>query len=152
NKDTQRKHQQLRDVATVTAAPALGRGERKYDALRVYKQADKSKLLWRKRKAFPGQSRDRVPPACPGPSPGPPPSGTCLEHLPREARWRHLIKMPVPSQLTPLDVEEERLYSELLTLHLRECPATLQRNLISAAHSGISFFRSGSKVYAVDFG
>ncbi|KAK5621036.1 hypothetical protein CRENBAI_015127 [Crenichthys baileyi] len=38
-----------------------------------------------------------------------------------------------PPQLAPLDVEEQRLYSELLTLSLRECPATLRRKLISAA-------------------
>ncbi|KAI3360667.1 hypothetical protein L3Q82_002533 [Scortum barcoo] len=35
--------------------------------------------------AFPGQSRDIVSPACPGSSPRPPPGGTRLEHLPREA-------------------------------------------------------------------
>ncbi|KAI3352066.1 hypothetical protein L3Q82_020881 [Scortum barcoo] len=35
--------------------------------------------------AFPGQPRDIVSPACPGSSPRPPPGGTCLEHLPREA-------------------------------------------------------------------
>ncbi|XP_047226064.1 nectin-1 isoform X5 [Girardinichthys multiradiatus] len=40
-------------------------------------------LLRGEPKAFPGQPRDIVPPACPGPSPGPPPGGTCLEHLPR---------------------------------------------------------------------
>ncbi|MEQ2311850.1 hypothetical protein AMECASPLE_024741 [Ameca splendens] len=33
-------------------------------------------LLRGEPKAFPGQPRDIVPPACPGPSPGPPPSGT----------------------------------------------------------------------------
>ncbi|MED6274920.1 hypothetical protein CHARACLAT_021294 [Characodon lateralis] len=41
--------------------------------------------------ACPGQLRDIVPPACPGPSPGPPPSGTCLEHLPRKASRRHPV-------------------------------------------------------------
>ncbi|MEQ2236638.1 hypothetical protein ILYODFUR_014711 [Ilyodon furcidens] len=42
-------------------------------------------------KAFPGQPRDIVPPACPGPSPGPPPGGTCLEHLPRKASRCHPV-------------------------------------------------------------
>ncbi|MEQ2279247.1 Nephrocystin-3 [Ameca splendens] len=42
-------------------------------------------------KAFPGQQRDIVPPTCPGPSPGPPPGGTCLEHLPRKASRRHPV-------------------------------------------------------------
>ncbi|MED6235896.1 hypothetical protein ATANTOWER_001684 [Ataeniobius toweri] len=42
-------------------------------------------------KAFPGQPRDIVPPACPGPSPGAPPGGTCLEHLPRKASRRHPV-------------------------------------------------------------
>ncbi|MEQ2198914.1 hypothetical protein XENOCAPTIV_020799, partial [Xenoophorus captivus] len=41
-------------------------------------------LLRGEPKAFPGQPRDIVPPVCPGPSPGPPPNGTCLEHLPRK--------------------------------------------------------------------
>ena len=47
--------------------------------------------------------------------------------------------MPEPPQLAPLDVEEQRFYSELLlmtellTLSLRESPATLRRKLISAA-------------------
>ncbi|MEQ2293921.1 hypothetical protein AMECASPLE_038421, partial [Ameca splendens] len=36
------------------------------------------KLLRGEPKAFPGQLRDIVPPACPGPSPGPPPGGMCL--------------------------------------------------------------------------
>ncbi|MEQ2245915.1 hypothetical protein ILYODFUR_032944 [Ilyodon furcidens] len=45
-------------------------------------------LLQVEPKAFPGQPRDIVPPACPGPSPGPPPGGTCLEHLPRKASRR----------------------------------------------------------------
>ncbi|KAI3373072.1 hypothetical protein L3Q82_006339 [Scortum barcoo] len=45
---------------------------------------------------------------------GPPPGGTCLEHLPREASRGHPKQMPKPPQLTPLDAEEQRLYSELL--------------------------------------
>ncbi|MED6272054.1 hypothetical protein CHARACLAT_026418 [Characodon lateralis] len=48
-------------------------------------------LLRGEPKAFPGQLRDIVPPACPGPSPGPLHSGTCLEHLPRKASWRHPV-------------------------------------------------------------
>ncbi|MED6281564.1 hypothetical protein CHARACLAT_022898 [Characodon lateralis] len=43
------------------------------------------KLLREEPKAFPGQPRDIVLPECPEPSPGPPPGGTCLEHLPRKA-------------------------------------------------------------------
>uniref|UniRef100_A0A3B4B9X5 Uncharacterized protein n=1 Tax=Periophthalmus magnuspinnatus TaxID=409849 RepID=A0A3B4B9X5_9GOBI len=50
--------------------------------------------------------RDIVPPVCPGSSPGPPPSGTCLKHLSREASRRHHEQMPEPPPL--------QLYSELL--------------------------------------
>ncbi|KAK3532345.1 hypothetical protein QTP86_016026 [Hemibagrus guttatus] len=64
--------------------------------------------------AFPGQPRDIVSPACPGSSPGFLPGGACLEHLPREMSRRHPKQMPEPPQLAPLDVEEQRLYSELL--------------------------------------
>ncbi|MEQ2246034.1 hypothetical protein ILYODFUR_034159, partial [Ilyodon furcidens] len=60
--------------------------------------------------------------ACPGLSPGPPPSGTCLEHFSRKVSRRHPVWMPEPPQQAPLDVEEQQLYSELLTLSLRECP------------------------------
>ncbi|MEQ2228679.1 hypothetical protein ILYODFUR_011333 [Ilyodon furcidens] len=55
-------------------------------------------------KAFPGQPRDIVPPACPGSSSGPPHSATCPEHLTREASRRHPNQMPDPPQLAPLDV------------------------------------------------
>ncbi|MED6257310.1 Cytosolic 5'-nucleotidase 1A [Ataeniobius toweri] len=41
---------------------------------------DLLQLLQGESKAFPGQPRDIVPSVCPGPPPG----GTCLEHLPRE--------------------------------------------------------------------
>ncbi len=64
--------------------------------------------------AFRGQPGDIVSPACPRSSPGPPPGGTRPEHLPRKASRRHPVQMPDPPQLTPLDVEEQRLYSELL--------------------------------------
>ncbi|MED6244781.1 hypothetical protein ATANTOWER_024113 [Ataeniobius toweri] len=76
---------------------------------------------------FPDPSEDIVSPACPGPSPGPPPVGTFLKHLRRKVSGGHSKQMPEPPQLTPLDVEEQRLYSEPLTLPLRECPATLRR-------------------------
>ncbi|KAI3356345.1 hypothetical protein L3Q82_017575, partial [Scortum barcoo] len=73
--------------------------------------------------AFPGQPRDIVSPVCPGSSPGPPPpGGTCLEHLPREASRGHPKQMPEPPQLTPLDVKEQRLYSKLLLSDLSFSP------------------------------
>ncbi|CAM4598776.1 unnamed protein product [Leuciscus chuanchicus] len=64
--------------------------------------------------AFPGQPGDIVSPACPRSSPGSPPSGMRPEHLPGKASRRHPEQMPDPPQLTPLHVEEQRLYSELL--------------------------------------
>ncbi|KAK3570563.1 hypothetical protein QTP86_022515 [Hemibagrus guttatus] len=71
-------------------------------------------LFQRDPEAFPGQPRDIVSPACPGSSPGPLPGGACPEHLSREMSRRHLKQMPEPPQLPPFDVEEQRLYSELL--------------------------------------
>ncbi|MEQ2299957.1 hypothetical protein AMECASPLE_020411 [Ameca splendens] len=81
-------------------------------------------------KVFPGQPRDIVPPACPGTSPGPPPSGTFLEHLPREPSRRHrcpshldwLLLMWRSSGSTP---SSSRI-AEVLTLSLRERLATLE--------------------------
>ncbi|MEQ2252927.1 hypothetical protein ILYODFUR_026849, partial [Ilyodon furcidens] len=90
-------------------------------------------------KAFPGQPRNIVPPACPGSSSGPLPGGMCPEHLTREASRRHPNQIPEPPQLAPLDMEKQRLYSESLlddraSHHtLRESPDALQRKLISAA-------------------
>ncbi|KAK3542720.1 hypothetical protein QTP70_000097 [Hemibagrus guttatus] len=52
--------------------------------------------------------------ACPGSSPGSLPGGACPEHLPRETSRRHSKQIPEPPQLSPFDVEEQRLYSELL--------------------------------------
>ncbi|MED6286724.1 hypothetical protein CHARACLAT_009104 [Characodon lateralis] len=58
-------------------------------------------------KAFPGQPRNIVLPACPRSSSGPPAGGTCPEHL----TGRHPYQMPVPTQLAPLNVEKQRLFS-----------------------------------------
>ncbi|MED6286564.1 hypothetical protein CHARACLAT_007279, partial [Characodon lateralis] len=82
---------------------------------------------------FPGQPRIIVPPACPGLS---------MVLCPVGRAWNTSRGRPPGAsgtpQLTPLDVEEQQLYFELLsvgllTLSLRECLATLQRKLISAA-------------------
>ncbi|KAK3555297.1 hypothetical protein QTP86_014982 [Hemibagrus guttatus] len=64
--------------------------------------------------AFPGQSRDIVSPTCPGSTPGPPPGRACPEHLYKETSRRHPKQMPEPPRLPPFNVEEQRLYSELL--------------------------------------
>ncbi|XP_050960778.1 uncharacterized protein LOC127162047 [Labeo rohita] len=72
-------------------------------------------LFRRNTEAFPGQPRDIIPPACPGSSPGPPPGGTCPEHLPREASRRHPEQMPEPPQLASLDVKEQRYKIHLST-------------------------------------
>ncbi|KAF7654421.1 hypothetical protein LDENG_00070200 [Lucifuga dentata] len=46
-------------------------------------------LLLGDSEAFPGQPGDIIPPVCPGSSPGPPPSWTCLEDFPREITRGH---------------------------------------------------------------
>ncbi|MEQ2203637.1 hypothetical protein XENOCAPTIV_001639, partial [Xenoophorus captivus] len=92
-------------------------------------------------KAFPGQPRNVVLPACPGSSSSPPPGGTCPEHLTKEVSRRHPNQMPEPAQVAPLDVEKQHReeprklpsfspYLTLLTLSLRESPDILQRKLI----------------------
>ncbi|KAK3563781.1 hypothetical protein QTP86_034507, partial [Hemibagrus guttatus] len=78
-------------------------------------QKENDQMLFRRDpEAFPGQPRDIVSPACPGSSPGPLPGAACLEHLPRDTSRRHPKQMPEPAQLPPFDVEEQRLYSQLL--------------------------------------
>ncbi|KAK3515248.1 hypothetical protein QTP70_012836 [Hemibagrus guttatus] len=58
--------------------------------------------------------RDIVSPACPWSSPGSLPGGACPEYLPRETSRRHRKEIPEPPQLSPFNVEEQQLYSELL--------------------------------------
>ncbi|MEQ2290069.1 hypothetical protein AMECASPLE_039551 [Ameca splendens] len=58
-------------------------------------------LLWGEPKALPGPPRDIVPPACPGPSPGPPPGGTCLEGLMRKASRRPWHAWPHGTRQSP---------------------------------------------------
>ncbi|KAK3557634.1 hypothetical protein QTP70_032303 [Hemibagrus guttatus] len=60
--------------------------------------------------AFPGQLRDMVSSACPVSSPGSLPGGACCPETSR----RHPKQMPEKYQLSPFDVEEQRLYSEVL--------------------------------------
>ncbi|MEQ2241221.1 hypothetical protein ILYODFUR_023129 [Ilyodon furcidens] len=74
---------------------------------------------------------------------------TYLEHLPGEASRTHLLQMPKLPQLTPLDVEEQRLYSELFldgrAPHLisKGVPGhPTEEAHFSRLGSGISFFRS----------
>ncbi|KAK0136585.1 hypothetical protein N1851_027270 [Merluccius polli] len=89
--------------------------------------------------AFPGQPRDIVSPACPGSSPGPPTSGTCPEHLTREASGGILTRCPshliwlLSTRRSSGSTPSSSRMTELLTLSLRESPATLLRKLISAA-------------------
>ncbi|KAF7650212.1 hypothetical protein LDENG_00129660, partial [Lucifuga dentata] len=64
--------------------------------------------------AFPGQLGKCNPSSVSWVFPGPLPSWTCLEDLPREATRGHPYYVPEPPQLTPFDVEEQRLYSESL--------------------------------------
>ncbi|KAK3507062.1 hypothetical protein QTP70_003872 [Hemibagrus guttatus] len=77
---------------------ALSRLKEQIDSLHrapVYYRRHFLQLFRRDPKAFPGQPRDIVSSACPGSSPGPLPGGE-------------------PPQQPPFDVEEQRLYSELL--------------------------------------
>ena len=87
-------------------------------------------------KAFPVQPSNIVSPVCPGSSSGSPPGRTCQEHLLREVSQGHLKQ---PPQLAPFRCGGAAALlwaptgvTELLTLSLREHPATLLRKLISA--------------------
>ncbi|KAI3367358.1 hypothetical protein L3Q82_026167 [Scortum barcoo] len=60
--------------------------------------------------AFPGQPRDIVSPACPGSSPRPPPGGTCLEHLPREASRGALPLKELTNYLSDFGLGDGRVH------------------------------------------
>ena len=57
-------------------------------------------------KVFPGQLSDIVTPACPRSSSGSPPSGTCQEHLPREASCLSYLvcELQGPFYSTPINL------------------------------------------------
>uniref|UniRef100_A0A3B3YME1 Uncharacterized protein n=1 Tax=Poecilia mexicana TaxID=48701 RepID=A0A3B3YME1_9TELE len=67
-------------------------------------------------KAFPVQPRDIVPPACPGSSQGPPPRGTCKEHLTREAPGHAFSKQLFLNSRgsTPEENDMEKLPTQIL--------------------------------------
>ncbi|KAJ0056532.1 hypothetical protein NL108_010243 [Boleophthalmus pectinirostris] len=75
----------------------------------------------------------------PGSSPGPHSSGKSAEHLPRKASRRHPGQTPEPPQLllstwrSSGSTPSSSRVTELLTLSLRERPATLRRKLNSTS-------------------
>ena len=83
--------------------------------------------------ALPGQRRDIIPPPDPWSTLRSPPSRMCQEHLPRKAPWWHPHQMPEPPQQSSGSTPSPCRMAEPLTLSLRETPATLQREPISAA-------------------
>lgn len=74
--------------------------------------------------ALPGESqaRDLVSPVCPGSSKGSPPSGTCPDHLTREASRSHLAKSLYTSSCSSqctgwrFSLNQLRLLTELVTM------------------------------------
>ncbi|KAM4543101.1 eukaryotic translation initiation factor 5A-2 isoform 2-T2 [Odontesthes bonariensis] len=106
-------------------------------------------LFWGDPEAFPAQPRNIVSPTCPGSSPEPPPSGTGPKHLTGEAFRRHPNQIPEPPHLTPLDLEEQRFYSEPLPDDQASHPISKGRaqtpcggNSFRPLVFAISFFRS----------
>ncbi|KAK3535221.1 hypothetical protein QTP70_004776 [Hemibagrus guttatus] len=101
-------------LPTIAKGGGAEAGKAKTESKPVESKKTFNSLFRRDPEAFPGQPRDIVSPACPGSSLGPLPGGACPENLPRETYRRHPKQMPEPPQLPPFDVEEQRLYSELL--------------------------------------
>ena len=90
-------------------------------------------LFWEDTKAFPGQPDDVISPTCPWSASWHSPGWTCPKHLQEASK---------PAQTTSIDSSQCRgvatllhlsWMTELLTLSLRESPATLWSKLISAA-------------------
>ena len=72
-------------------------------------------LLWEDAKAFPCQLGYIISTVHSGSSSGFSPSGICLKQPPLDSgRCLGGIQIPKPAQMIPLDVEEQRLYSESL--------------------------------------
>ena len=65
--------------------------------------------------SIPSLCGDIVPPPDPHSALWPPPSWTCLEHLPGDATRWHPYQMLKPPQLAPFYAKEQRLYSESLS-------------------------------------
>ena len=93
-----------------------------------------------------GRVADIVSPTCPGSSPGSPPSGTCPEHLTRQASRRHPNQMPESPHLTPVNAEEQRFYSEPLPDDRASHPISKgePRHPAEETHFGRLYLRSRS--------
>ncbi|TWW77574.1 hypothetical protein D4764_12G0009640 [Takifugu flavidus] len=96
-------------------------------------------LIRRDPQAFPDQSRDIVSPTCPGSSRGLLPEGHALNTAPGRRPGGILTRYPshliwlLSTRRSSGSTPSSSRMAELLTLSLRESPATLRRKLISAA-------------------
>ncbi|KAK3515850.1 hypothetical protein QTP70_034718 [Hemibagrus guttatus] len=131
----------FRDSVTEEETGGRARGSRADDVEVLF---GSDKLFWRDPEAFRGQPRDIVSPACPGSSPGSIPGGAFPEHLPRETSRKKPKQMPKPPQLSPFDVEEQRLYSKLLPGDRAPYPITkgAPRHPTEEAHFGCLYLGS----------
>lgn len=101
-------------------------------------------------KAFLGQTRYIIPPVSSGSNMGAPTNVTYQKHLQQEMPRRHSNQTEAtkPPQLTPFDLKEQRLFSELPLDILppgRSSPASRRRKLIFSI--AISFFWSVPKAW-----